>query len=509
MLERFRRSRLALLLLCLSTPAFAADVLQQGANATPNSGFANWDERVIHEWINRARVDPATELAGCGTNCSVLELQPSCYAPMAPLMWRYELNVSARFHSDEMLQQGWFSHDTPCALRMDLSSVYPGSCNGSAACSCSGSGTTPFNTRISRFGASGSGEIIAAGYGDPVSVFYGWLWEPTPASTACQFTSSNGHRYLILTASNSVGAGVSGARYTADFGGGGTVSPLPSGAHYPRQADSIDFWANWYSDRPPNAARVVIDGTTAVMTRARGTSTNGAWTTKVAGLGTGCHRYYFEFTDATGQPVKNPSSGTYGIGPADTCADWQDTAVTGPPPVLTATTAATTSVQLGWTASTGATQYEVQRAVGNLSFAPLVTVGTTSWSDNTAVAGQTYLYRVRGVGGTTWSNVDYASTVAFTDDQLVAGATPVKAMHLVELRAAANAIRTAVGLLARTWTNPSPAVIRAVDFADVRSAINEARVQIGAAPLTFTDPTLGTSVTVRAVHVNELRAAMR
>src|SRR5450759_5248795 len=52
----------------------------------PVNGFPNWQERVMHEWVNRARVDPQADLAGCPAgNC--LENINNCYAPQSPMIW--------------------------------------------------------------------------------------------------------------------------------------------------------------------------------------------------------------------------------------------------------------------------------------------------------------------------------------------------------------------------------------------------------------------------------------
>jgi hypothetical protein len=284
--------------------------------------------------MNRARVDPATELLECGANCSDAEKAPACYTPKPPLFLDGRLALGARFHADSMAKQGFFAHVTPCQLRSDLGSVYPEACDGSAACACAGAGSTSPATRVARFGGSYSGEIIAAGYRDPLTAFYGWLHEPVASTAPCGWSSggrgnTNGHRWLILTSSGALGPGYArggswGRYYVTDFGGGGETSEIPSGAHYPQEGSTVEFWANWFDEDGPSDARVVVGAISHPMRLARGTSRNGSWTATVSGVGSGCHRYYFEFADASGRRVRHPRRGTFGVGEASTCANWID-----------------------------------------------------------------------------------------------------------------------------------------------------------------------------------------
>lgn len=307
----------------------------------PVNGFPNWQERVIHQWINRARVDPAADLADCPEgNCP--ENTGGCYTPQNPLIWNGNAGRAARFHSAELAKQAYFAHNSRCTVVSNISTLYPTTCDGSASCACVGGTatcspspscqTTP-SGRMSLFGAGTyNGEIIAGGYATVDDAFYGWLWEPSSTS-ACAFTSENGHRWLILKATGALGAGyvsVSGSPYTryytGDFAGPNSPIPkIPSGVHYPQQSSSIDFWANWKDAAAPVSAAVNVDGTCHAMTLQRGTSTNGAWaTTGVSGLGSGCHRYYFTFFDSGGSEVNWPTSGSFGIG-TTSCADWEAT----------------------------------------------------------------------------------------------------------------------------------------------------------------------------------------
>jgi uncharacterized protein YkwD len=310
--------RLIALFACCAVVSLARPAWAVGE---PINGFPNWAERVIHEWINRARVDPQLEMNACGSPC----VERACYSAMPPLTWSAALNRSARFHSDEMVRQGYFAHTSACTLVSNIDALYPASCNGSASCACVGGvkacspTCTDFAKRVQLFGGSPSGEIIASP-SDPNTSFYLWLYE-TGDTTSCQFTSANGHRWLILSSTGAVGAGVAGYS-TGDFGAGGAPTKIPSGAHYPQQAASVDAWANWYDSAGPSFASVNVDGTCTAMTLRRGTQTNGAWSATVSGVGTGCHRYYFSFRDAGGATVTYPTTGSLAIGTGASCPDW-------------------------------------------------------------------------------------------------------------------------------------------------------------------------------------------
>jgi hypothetical protein len=330
-------------LLCL----IALLVLSPRANAEGEAvnGFPNWAERVLIEWMNRARSDPQADLAGCGAgNC----LEAACYNTASPP--RYvdpDLLHSARFHAGHLLINDYFDHPSHCTLISTISSAYPGTCGGAAACSCtqgaltsnSATWTDPF-TRMGMFGAPvySGGEIIAAGQNGPNSAFYTWMYEKTTTST-CGYSEANGHRFLLLTNGYGPGAGAgyltNGGAYPGyssdsvmDFAGSaGDTYKIPSGAHYPQQAASVDVWANWYDSAGPSVAQINVDGVCSSMALQRGTSTNGAWHQIVTGVGSGCHRYAFAFKDSGSNKVAYPTTGSFGIGDGSaSCPDWNATA---------------------------------------------------------------------------------------------------------------------------------------------------------------------------------------
>ena len=332
--------RTVMALMCAGVAGWAADALAYGESV---GGFPNWEERTFHQLMNRARGAPATDLAGCPPgNCSPAELNPGCYTPIHPLTHNNQLIEAARFHATFMALGGAFAHDSNCVLRTDIAAAYPDTCNGAPACACSGSGTTLWTTRISRFGGTAQGENIAGGQATPSSVHYYLLWEPGNGG-GCAFPppgsgATNGHRYGILKhAGPGVGNGfffnassTYDSYWTTDFGSNG-VTPgsvrLVSGSHWStsdntRQGANIEFSANWYDSAAPTQANVIINGTSFPLSLQRGTVTNGTWSTTLSGYSTGCHRYYFSFRTSGGTLVEYPTIGSYGIGNPSTCADY-------------------------------------------------------------------------------------------------------------------------------------------------------------------------------------------
>lgn len=286
------------------------------------AGFPNYDERVLHMLANRARVAPEIETTACGANCP----DAACYTAKGPLYYKRELNHAARFHAAHMSKNKYFAHTSSCTIVPDIGTLYPDSCDGSAACACVGgmnacnAKCTGFSERIGLFGSDGGGEIIASTGQGAEHGFYLWLYEPT-ASAKCEFSSENGHRWLLLTADGAIGFGSDG-KYVGDFGSGGEEHPIASGSHWPRQADTVETWASWFAPEGPKSALVNVDGSCSPMKLSRGTIENGAYEADITGVGQGCHRYFFVFKDAAGALVTFPETGSLGIGPADTCADF-------------------------------------------------------------------------------------------------------------------------------------------------------------------------------------------
>lgn len=313
-------------ILCAVVPGLAF------SNGESVNSFPNWSERVLLEWMNRARSDPQTDLIGCSdADCP----DRACYSAIQPRHVDNKFEHSARFHAAHMLFNDYDDFFSHCSLVSNINSLYPATCDGAASCSCvggtlSGSQTDPF-TRMSLFGASGDKENVTAGFSSPDAAFYGWLYLQ-PINGLC---ANGGVRANILSGSDTaagagylVNTGLPGysSYEVMDFGSDALSTPkIPSGAHYPQQAASVDAWVNWYDASGPSVAKIDVDGVCSAMSLARGSQTNGAWHLAVSNVATGCHHFVFAFKDSTGAEQIFPTTGALTIGDGgEQCPDFSE-----------------------------------------------------------------------------------------------------------------------------------------------------------------------------------------
>ena len=186
------------------------------------------------------------------------------------------------------------------------------------------------------------------------------------------------------------------------------------------------------------------------------------------------------------------------------------------PQNLIASATTTTQINVSWSSSAGAAQYEIQRASASSPYATLTTTAATSYADNSVTAGATYVYKVSAIDSalrrSSPSAPDAATTLFFADDPLIAGVTLIKAVHLNELRQAVNAMRAAAGQGAMSFASPvtTGGLIRAARLQELRIALDQSRATLGLRAIGYTDPTLiaGTT-TAKAVHVQQLRNGVK
>ena len=100
----------------------------------PIDGHPSYHEREVHLWTNAVRAEPeAFESAFQAGGCSFYtDFPEASKQARAPYRWHFGLNEVARIHSEDMRDNGFFSHDssdgTPFAQRVSrfYSSSYIG-----------------------------------------------------------------------------------------------------------------------------------------------------------------------------------------------------------------------------------------------------------------------------------------------------------------------------------------------------------------------------------------------
>ena len=185
----------------------------------------------------------------------------------------------------------------------------------------------------------------------------------------------------------------------------------------------------------------------------------------------------------------------------------------GAPAGIAASAAGASAATVTWLPVAGAAGYEVHRRSGSDGWTVRGVVGGTSFTDSDLAVGTAYLYKVRVVnaaGATSpFSPVDPVVTVAFSTDPLNTGAI-MRAAHLVELQSAINALRAAAGLPPAAFTAIARgAIVRAAHLTELRNALTAALDALGL-QVVYSDPAIAAGATrVKAIHIRELRDALR
>lgn len=300
-----------------------------------SDGFPSPAERLGLMAVNRARSDPQT----------VKGSMSASYPARPPVIYSDPLTHSARFHAVNLeLADVTLMHSSPCPLNTDVATS---GCTGDLACACAmpvpsacascaqvdaenSCGTAPF-TRIGYFtagtGVSATGEVAAAGYGNPMTTVDGWMDEPA---------SSDGHRKILTdqgTTANTMGYGHAVGKNCFspfDVGDSGNVKnavipKIPTAAVSPfaGAAGSFTFYATWADPAlgAPASLNVVIDGTCTPMTRELGTDTLNATYKATATLAAGCHNYYVAAMDGGGGALNYPTTGALTVSVGNVACD--------------------------------------------------------------------------------------------------------------------------------------------------------------------------------------------
>jgi hypothetical protein len=176
-----------------------------------------------------------------------------------------------------------------------------------------------------------------------------------------------------------------------------------------------------------------------------------------------------------------------------------------------ATTITASSINLTWSAVSGAASYNIYRGSSSGPLALFTNTVNTAYLDNSVSASEGYVYGVRAVTGSGESgssNLDTATTVIF-NEAVAAGVTTIKFNHLIELRNAVTRLRTLANAPPISFTDPLVAsVIKRLHIIELRDSINLVRAHFGMPPLSYTDVVITAGTTkMKAAHINELRTA--
>jgi autotransporter-associated beta strand protein len=180
---------------------------------------------------------------------------------------------------------------------------------------------------------------------------------------------------------------------------------------------------------------------------------------------------------------------------------------------VSAATIDASSILVSWSSVPDASSYILERAIGMGAFVDVGSISGDQYFDRNVQPLAVYRYRVRTQtsAGIFSTPIDTAVAVDFTDDPVIPGMTVFKAAHITELRSAVNAMRAAAGLpaVALTGTVASGGTMLVQHVTALRTGANEARAILGSGAFAFTNPTLSSGAAIRAMHIQELRHAVK
>jgi hypothetical protein len=110
-----------------------------------------------------------------------------------------------------------------------------------------------------------------------------------------------------------------------------------------------------------------------------------------------------------------------------------------------------------------------------------------------------------------WTIAAPPSPGSFTDDPLIPGVHVMRLVHITELRTRIDALRVVRGLASMSWTPlaAGSTIIRGSHITELRGALATVYAAMGRPTPIFTDDPLAAGTSIKAVHLTELRAAVR
>ncbi len=274
----------------------AAEAIFTGA---PVDGYPNLFERRLVVYTNAMRMAPQEYrdeyMADFTPDPSSILQNPD---PVEPVYYQPLLNHAARFHAEDMAENGCFQHDD---------------CDGTA-----------WDERIGSFypQARRIGENISFGYRSAKAAIDAWLCDETGGRCAADGTPAAGHRTNMASdAFRQFGTGwaveETGNRsrfWVQDFASNepDELPPIVAGCHDFLVSGRTSFLLNYRDtgNRPPASAQVVVDGATHDMNLDLGEPAAGTYRVDIDRPNR-CREYYFLATTAAGELWRHPGPGAF------------------------------------------------------------------------------------------------------------------------------------------------------------------------------------------------------
>jgi len=181
-------------------------------------------------------------------------------------------------------------------------------------------------------------------------------------------------------------------------------------------------------------------------------------------------------------------------------------------PAFISATEGTSSVEVSWPASFGATRYDVARKQAGSDYTIIGSIDGTLFIDDDVVPNAAYIYKVRAASASTvtpYSFPEIAVTLLYTDPSLAG--VRIKALHVNQLRTAVNAIRALAGLAPAALTDPTitpgVTIVKAAHVTQLQSSLNQAREALLIGPWSFGPPFVSPSSIIDADHLTTVRTA--
>jgi hypothetical protein len=276
----------------------------------PVDGYPNLIERRLLVYTNAVRMAPQQYRDKYMANfqpdpSSILQTQ----SPVGPLYYQSLLNQAARYHAQDMAENGCFQHnDCDGGIWYDrIRSFYPQ--------------------------ALSIGENIAYGYPSAKQVIDVWLCDETNGQCAVDGTPAAGHRTNMVNSSyEQIGAGsirdpadIRRRFWVEDFISNEPASraPIVAGCHDFLVSGSTSFLVNYrdLSNEPPLSVQVIINGLTYDMNLDLGTQAAGTYRLDISRTDS-CREYYFLAVTSAGQLWRYPGPGVFLTDGEDACEDY-------------------------------------------------------------------------------------------------------------------------------------------------------------------------------------------